>query len=157
MSRLIRLLLCSLLLPLIGCGHLAPAESEATIVHPVMLTRDQVGPKIFSDYESVITQRESGDQSWRTEDVEAFVSSDRKFDAGIYRSGPVLLVDDEEYGVDEFMYFLEGGVILTSIDGTKLEVGPGDAVIIPKEWRGTWHTPEGYLKIYVIHFPEPME
>jgi len=100
----------------------------------MMLSRDQVGPKIFSDFESVVRQRESGDQTWRTEDVEAFVSSDRKFDAGIYRSGPVRLVDNEEYGVDEFMYFLEGGVILTSIDGTKLTVGPGDAVIIPKEF-----------------------
>jgi uncharacterized cupin superfamily protein len=157
MTRLIRVLFCGLLLQLVGCAHTGPAEPAAAVIHPTLLTRDQVGPKVFTDFESFVEQKESGDQSWRTEDVEAFVSSDRKFDAGIYRSGPVLLVDDEEYGVDEFMYFLEGGVILTSIDGTKITVGPGDAVIIPKEWRGTWHTPEGYLKIYVIHFPERME
>jgi uncharacterized cupin superfamily protein len=54
------------------------------------------------------------------------------------------------------MYFLEGGVTLTSSDGTRLEIVAGDAVMIPKEWRGVWDT-KGYLKIYVIHYQTPLE
>ena len=57
---------------------------------------------------------------------------------------------DEPYGVDEFMYFLEGGVTLTSADGQVQEVVAGEAVTIPKEWTGTWET-GGYSKIWVIY------
>ena len=56
----------------------------------------------------------------------------------------------EPYGVDEFMYFLEGGVTLTSSDGTVTEIEAGEAVTIPKEWTGIWET-EGYRKIWVIY------
>jgi uncharacterized cupin superfamily protein len=48
------------------------------------------------------------------------------------------------------MYFLEGGVTLTSSDGTVTEVKTGEAVTIPKEWTGIWDT-NGYRKIWVIY------
>ena len=56
----------------------------------------------------------------------------------------------QAYGVDEFMYFVEGGVTLTSSDGTVTEIRAGDAVTIPKEWTGVWDT-NGYKKIWVIY------
>ncbi|MDH3520941.1 MAG: cupin domain-containing protein [Myxococcales bacterium] len=130
---------------------------DATNVKPVKLSREQIAGAVFEDFAPVVAAHERGDQTWTTHDVEAFVSSDRKFDAGIYRSEPVRAEIDQPYGVDEFMYFLEGGVILTSLDGSQLTIGPGDAVMIPKEWRGVWDTPEGYLKIYVIHSPQPLD
>ena len=51
------------------------------------------------------------------------------------------------------MYFLEGGVKLTSQDGSVVEIHAGEAVIIPRDWRGVWDT-DGYTKIYVIYSPE---
>ena len=54
------------------------------------------------------------------------------------------------------MYFIEGGVTLTSTDGTQTKIQAGDAVMIPREWRGVWDT-DGYLKIYVIHYQTPLE
>jgi len=39
----------------------------------------------------------------------------------MYKSGKTRSEIDEPYGVDEFMYFLEGGVTLTSSDGTVTE------------------------------------
>ncbi len=40
----------------------------------------------------------------------------------------------EGYGVDEFMYFIEGGgVTMTSQDGTVQIVRAGEAVTVPKE------------------------
>jgi uncharacterized cupin superfamily protein len=85
-----------------------------------------------------------------TLDVTSFLSSDGHFASGMYRSGAVRIEIDEPYGVDEFMYFLEGGVTLTSSDGTVQVVNAGEAVTIPKEWTGTWET-EGYTKIWVIY------
>jgi uncharacterized cupin superfamily protein len=68
----------------------------------------------------------------------------------MYRSGKVRSVIDEPYGVDEFMFFLEGGVTLTSSDGTVTEINAGEGVTIPKEWTGVWDT-DGYMKIWVIY------
>jgi uncharacterized cupin superfamily protein len=48
------------------------------------------------------------------------------------------------------MYFIEGGVTLTSSDGSKQVISAGEAVTIPKEWTGVWDT-EGYTKIWVIY------
>ncbi len=48
------------------------------------------------------------------------------------------------------MFFLEGGVTLTSSDGTELVINAGEAVTIPKEWTGVFET-DGYTKICVIY------
>jgi uncharacterized cupin superfamily protein len=68
----------------------------------------------------------------------------------MYKSGKARFEATEPYGVDEFMYFLEGSVRLTSADGSALEVNAGEAVTIPKEWTGVWNT-DGYTKIWVIY------
>jgi uncharacterized cupin superfamily protein len=83
-------------------------------------------------------------------DVTSLQSTDGRFASGMYRSGKVRAEIDEPYGVDEFMYFLEGGVTLTSSDGSVLEVKAGEAVTIPREWTGVWDT-DGYTKIWVIY------
>jgi uncharacterized cupin superfamily protein len=103
-------------------------------------------------------EQEQGERGpFRTRDLEAFRSPDGRFDAGVYESGATRLTVSEPYGVDELMYFLEGGVTLTSADGTSLAVGAGEAVIVPRTWRGVFET-AGYRKIYVIFSPdEPIE
>jgi uncharacterized cupin superfamily protein len=83
-------------------------------------------------------------------DVTSLTSSDGRFGSGMYRSGAIRFEVTEPYGVDEFMYFVEGGVTLTSADGTVKVIGPGEAVTIPKEWIGVWET-DGYTKIWVIY------
>jgi uncharacterized cupin superfamily protein len=85
-----------------------------------------------------------------TLDVTTFLSSDKKFGSGVYKSGAVRFEIDDPYGVDEFMYFIEGGVTLTSADGTVHVISAGDGVTIPKEWTGVWET-DGYTKIWVIY------
>lgn len=141
----------------LGCdtGESAPA-AESAAIHPVKLSGAQIAGAVFEDFEAVVETHEREGHSWTTEDVETFISSDRKFDAGIYRSGAVRAEIEEAYGVDEFMYFIEGGVTLTSTDGTRTVIRAGDALMIPREWRGVWDT-DGYLKIYVIHYQTPLE
>lgn len=131
----------------------APAAWAADAVHPVKMSQDAIAGAIFEDYDPVVTTRDGN----TTHDVEVFLSEDRQFDAGMYRSGKVRHEITEPYGVNEYMHFLEGGVTLTSSDGTVTEVAAGDSVVIPADWTGVWDT-EGYTKIYVIYSPDgPIE
>lgn len=138
--------------PWLASGVVNPALASQA-VHPVKMSQAQIAGAIFEDYEPVVKSRNGN----TTHDVEVFLSPDRQFDAGMYRSGEVRAEITEPYGVHEYMHFLEGGVTLTSSDGTVTEVRAGDSVVIPADWTGVWDT-EGYTKIYVIYSPEgPIE
>lgn len=131
-------------------GHVLLADDT---VHPVKMSKAQIGGAIFEDYEPVVVTHDGN----TTHDVEVFLSSNKQFDAGMYRSGKVRAEINEPYGVNEYMHFLEGGVTLTSSDGSVTEIKAGDSVVIPAEWTGVWDT-EGYTKIYVIYSPDgPIE
>ena len=124
---------------------------------PVKLDRAQIAGRAFDSPATVVKEEQSERGSFTTHDLEAFLGSDRKFEAGMYKAGPNRYTISEAYGVDEFMYFLEGGVKLTSPDGSVIDVHAGEAVIIPRDWRGVWDT-DGYTKIYVIYSPDhPIE
>ena len=122
------------------------AVSQDRSVHPAKLSQSDLSGAIFEHGE--VTK--SVDKGNTTLDVTSLLSSDKKFGSGVYRSGKVRYEIDEPYGVDEFMYFLEGGVTLTSSDGTQQVINAGEAVTIPKEWTGIWET-DGYTKIWVIY------
>lgn len=131
--------------------HSSVLAGEA--VHPVKMSKAQIAGGIFEDYEPYV----STDNGNTTHDVEVFRTESGQFDAGMYRSGKVRFDITEPYGVNEYMHFLEGGVTLTSSDGTVTEITAGDSVVIPKEWTGVWET-DGYMKIYVIYSPDgPIE
>ena len=122
-------------------------------VHPVKMSKAQIAGAIFEDYEPVVKTHNGN----TTQDVEVFRTESGLFDAGMYRSGKVRSEITEPYGVHEYMHFLEGGVTLTSSDGTVTEITAGDSVVIPADWTGVWDT-EGYTKIYVIYSPDaPIE
>lgn len=116
-------------------------------VIPAKIGKDDMTGKIFERDDMIETMHENGNV---TLDVTTLLSSDKKFASGMYRSGKTYFEATEPYGVDEFMYFLEGSVTLTSADGTVQTINAGEAVTIPKEWTGTWDT-DGYTKIWVIY------
>ncbi|MEQ8262242.1 cupin domain-containing protein [Pseudohaliea sp.] len=118
------------------------AAEEAT--HPAEMSREDLAGGLFDSPETLVSENGS------VLDITSLKSSDGKFASGMYRAGPSRWEIDEPYGVDEFMYFLEGGVTLTSSDGTVMEIEAGEAVTIPKEWTGVWET-DGYTKIWVIY------
>ncbi len=138
------------LLALTWFGQVAQAGE---IVHPVKMSAAQIDGAIFEDYPPVV-QEHDGNTTW---DVEVYRSDSGLFDAGMYRSGKVRAEITEPYGVHEYMHFLEGGVTLTSSDGTVTRIDAGDSVVIPADWTGIWDT-DGYTKIYVIYSPDkPIE
>jgi uncharacterized cupin superfamily protein len=85
-----------------------------------------------------------------TKDRVMGVSQDKHFKSGLY-SNEAGRGNVDSYPVDEFMFFLKGGVTLTSADGTALKVRAGDAVYMPKGWKGTWNAKTGYTKFYVVY------
>ena len=122
------------------------AQHEKAVV-PAKISKEDLTGKIFERDDMTEIKHEDGHV---TLDVTTLLSSDKKFGSGMYRSGKTYSEITEPYGVDEFMYFLEGGVKLTSSDGTVQTINAGEAVTIPKEWTGIWDT-EGYTKIWVIY------
>jgi uncharacterized cupin superfamily protein len=111
------------------------------------MSADDIAGAIFDRPDMLETTHDNGNT---TLDVTSLLSSDKKFASGMYKSDKVRIEIDEPYGVDEFMYFLEGSVTLTSSDGSTQVINAGEAVTIPKEWTGIWET-DGYTKIWVIY------
>ena len=143
-----RILITAATIGVVGLAALAiSAQHESDDMHhPAKISKDDAAGKIFERADMIETDH--GDHV--TLDVTTLLSSDKKFASGMYRSEKVRFVIDEPYGVDEFMFFLEGGVTLTSSDGTVIEISAGEAATIPKEWTGVWDT-DGYTKIWVIY------
>lgn len=122
-------------------------EAHHDTIVPAKISKSDMTGSIFQRDDMLRTEHESGNV---TLDVTTLLSSDKKFASGMYKSGKSYFEATDPYGVDEFMYFIEGSVKLTSSDGTVQVINAGEAVTIPKEWTGIWDT-EGYTKIWVIY------
>ncbi len=132
---------------MIAAAAVAISAHHESAVIPAKISADEVSGKIFERENMIEMKHDSGNV---TLDVTTLLSSDKKFASGMYRSGKSYFEATDPYGVDEFMYFLEGSVKLTSSDGTVQTINAGEAVTIPKEWTGIWDT-DGYTKIWVIY------
>lgn len=126
-------------------GTLMAAHHETVL--PAKMDKGDIAGGIFDRPDM---QEIKHDDGHMTQDVTTLLSSDKKFASGMYKSGKVRFEVTEPYGVDEFMYFLDGSVTLTSSDGSVQVINAGEAVTIPKEWTGVWDT-DGYMKMWVIY------
>ncbi len=134
-------------LAILSSGGLNPAVyAEPGQVHPAKMGKEDLAGAMF-DRAGMLKSTHDGNT---TLDITSLKSGDGKFASGMYKSGKLRAEITQPYGVDEFMYFLDGGVTLTSTDGTVQVINAGEAVTIPKEWTGIWDT-QGYTKIWVIY------
>ena len=125
---------------------LISVSAVAEVNHLAKLSQQALAGAAFDDPSTTITEVEGE----KILDFTSLKSSDGKFASGMYKAGPQAFDITEPYGVDEFMFFVEGSVALTSADGSVIIVNAGEAVTIPKEWTGRWET-QGYRKIWVIY------
>ena len=125
---------------------LITVSAMAEVSHPAKLSQKALEGAAFDDPSTRVTELE-GDKIL---DFTSLKSSDGKFASGMYKAGPQTFDITEPYGVDEFMFFLEGSVTLISAEGSVTTVNAGEAVTIPKEWIGRWET-AGYRKVWVIY------
>ena len=125
----------------------AVSEHHESGVQPAKISAEDLKGAIFERPDMLELTHDDGHV---TLDVTTLLSSDRKFASGMYKSGKTRWDITEPYGVDEFMYFLEGSITLTSSDGKVQVINAGEAVTIPKEWTGVGET-DGYTKVWVIY------
>lgn len=84
-------------------------------------------------------------------EVDTLTSADKKFQTGAYQAGPEHLDIKDGYPEYEFFYVLKGSIKLTDAKGEQV-IGPGEAVSIPKGWKGHWDS-DGYTKVWVTYDP----
>ncbi len=138
-------LVCVCLLPpVVSFAEGAPAR--ATALKPTKISAADAAGPILNSARAV---KESSGPDGPSSEVVMLKSRDRKFTAGIYSAGPSDYAVDA-YEEDEFMFFLEGSVTLTSADGSVLQVVAGEGAAIPKGWKGRWTT-SGYRKYFVTY------
>ena len=125
---------------------LITVSAMAEVSRPAKLSQKALEGAAFDDPSTRVKELEGE----KILDFTSLKSSDGKFASGMYKAGPQTFDITEPYGVDEFMFFLEGSVTLISADGSVTTVNAGEAVTIPKEWIGRWET-AGYRKIWVIY------
>ncbi len=131
---------------ILGAAAVAISAHHETAI-PAKISKADMTGSIFEREDMIRTEHDSGNV---TLDVTTLLSSDKKFASGMYKSGKSHFEATDPYGVDEFMYFIEGSVTLTSADGSVQTINAGEAVTLPKEWTGIWDT-DGYTKIWVIY------
>ncbi|MGE7989953.1 cupin domain-containing protein [Pseudomonas sp. NPDC089554] len=121
--------------------------ANADAPKPIKSSAAQVNGAIYQQANAV----KEGSGTSSTIDVVTYDSKDKAFQTGMFKSGP-MKVELKAPGLDhdEFLHFISGGITLTSSDGTRMEVGAGESVTLPKGWTGTFET-AGYSKIYVIY------
>jgi len=122
-----------------------PAQTPLVTSKPVKVTAEEARGPIFTTKTAV---KETGPDG-PTTDVLLARSKNGRVESGLYSAGPSEQ-DIDSYPDDEFMYFIEGSVRLTSADGTVLQINAGDGAAIPRGWKGHWSTP-GYKKYYVTY------
>ena len=80
----------------------------------------------------------------------SFQSSDGKLDVGFYHGSEVTL-QKNGWPVDEVMIFLEGQVEITNQDGLSRIYGPGEMLVMPKGFIGTWRQIGSIKKLNVSY------
>ena len=83
---------------------LISVSAMAEVSHPAKLSQQALEGAAFDDPSTTITEVEGE----KILDFTSLKSSDGKFASGMYKAGPQTFDITEPYGVDEFMFFLEG-------------------------------------------------
>jgi len=69
---------------------------------------------------------------------------------GVWEADASILAVAEPLDYDEFVTVLSGKLILTDEQGTAKEYLPGESVVIPKGFVGTWQMLGNFREIYVM-------
>jgi hypothetical protein len=74
---------------------------------------------------------------------------DGKVEIGLWECTPGRFTADRSKSA-EFCHFISGRIEMTHADGTKITLGPGDAINLPLGWKGECRVIEHVRKLYVI-------
>ena len=68
----------------------------------------------------------------------------------LYGAEAALLEVGAPFPYDEYVFVVEGEVILTSKGGSPKTFGVGDSFLVPKGWMGTWDMPVQYREKIIV-------
>jgi uncharacterized protein len=87
-------------------------------------------------------------EAMQTSGITLWSSADGSQDVGVWQctAGPSYWVQEE----NEFVHILSGSLTVTPDGGSPRKLGPGDAAVFPRGWRGRWDLHETVRKVYVI-------
>jgi len=80
-----------------------------------------------------------------------FTSADKSFTVGIWESSPGKF--HAVYEEDEFYYMIQGRVVIADRQGNGRTFHPGDCIVVPAGFIGTWEVLEPTKKFYAHHRP----
>ncbi len=68
----------------------------------------------------------------------------------VYEAEPAKLRIDEPWPYDEFIYLLSGKLVLTDAKGKVTQYLPGESLVVPKGFLGTWEMQGNFRELVVI-------
>lgn len=68
----------------------------------------------------------------------------------LYASPPRTVEISEPFPYDEFVWMVSGELVLTPKGGEAVTYGPGEGVVVPKGFIGTWETRGNYRELIII-------
>ena len=68
----------------------------------------------------------------------------------LYESEAAVIDVSYPFPYDEYVFVVEGEVILTSTSGERQRYGVGESFVVPKGWTGTWDMPVKYREKIVV-------
>lgn len=80
-----------------------------------------------------------------------WTSANGKVQMGIWECSPGRFASDHS-DTSEIVHIISGEVELQRNDGELRRLGPGDALVLPRGWRGEWHIIQHVRKFWVVQY-----
>jgi uncharacterized cupin superfamily protein len=77
-------------------------------------------------------------------------SYEGEFVVEVFASPPALVEITAPFPYDEFVWMLDGELVLTPVGGQAATYGPGAGVLVPKGFMGTWEIRGSYRELIII-------
>jgi uncharacterized cupin superfamily protein len=130
-------------LALAGSVYLIASPATAQVMHPTKIAGNDPNSFTTPDVHTDPTYK------WRIMGQ----SADKNFRAGLSWTAKGVKDVDEPNSVDEFLFILKGREKYTSLDGTVIDVGAGEGIFVPKEWRGKWESDGPVEFFFAVYDP----
>ena len=90
----------------------------------------------------------TGGEGWK--DVGTKRLYEGEFVVDVYSSPPTVVEISQPFPYDEFVWMLDGELVLTPQGGEAVRYGPGEGVLVPKGFMGTWETRGKFRELIII-------
>jgi hypothetical protein len=133
----------------LACGSLGLAVAAADSPVPVRLDRDKMAGLDLTAVppDAYIDILEAGELNMRV----ASLFEGEELRVSIFESTPARTNHrTRPTDIDEFVYVLSGKLILTEPNGTAHEYLPGDSLVLPRGYTGTWEMQGNYRELVVL-------